>query len=213
VTPFTKAAGRCSNTPGWRDCEGKQRRATVRDGGVMAARRDLREKQGARDRGERHTANPRLRFAEAAEKWLASRETTKRPETRALNEQMVRLHLRPRFGNRRMAAITPDDAAGLVAAMRAKSYSEGTIRHAEGALGMIFKYAARRLGGPADESRSRATPRGAREGSAPEAHDLPRRSAARDDRRRTRAVPDAVLARRGDRRPPVRDHCRPLERP
>jgi integrase len=132
----------------WRDCEGKQRRATVRDGGVMAARRKLREKQGARDRGERHTANPRLRFAEAAEKWLDSRETTKRPETRAVNEQMVRLHLRPRFGNRRMDAITPDDAAGLVAAMRAKGYSEGTIRHAEGALGMIFKYAARRLGGP-----------------------------------------------------------------
>jgi integrase len=114
----------------------------------MAARKELREKQGARDRGERHTANPRLRFGEAADKWLAGPVATKRPETIALNEQMVRLHLRPRFGNRRMDSITADDAAGLVAVMRAKGYSEGTIKHAEGALGLIFKFAARRLGGP-----------------------------------------------------------------
>jgi hypothetical protein len=131
----------------WRDAEGKQRRAKV-DGGIMVARRELRERQGQRDRGERHTANPRLRFGDAADKWLAGPVATKRPETIALNEQMVRLHLRPRFGNRRMDSITADDAAGLVAAMRAKGYAEGTIKHAEGALGLIFKFAARRLRGP-----------------------------------------------------------------
>jgi integrase len=47
-----------------------------------------------------------------------------------------------------MDSLTADDAAGLVAAMRAKGYAEGTIKHAEGVFGLIFKFAARRLGGP-----------------------------------------------------------------
>jgi integrase len=131
----------------YRDAEGKQRREKVA-GGILAARKQLREAQGKRDRGERVTANPRLRFGEAADKWLASR-AVKAVETRRQNEQMVEQHLLPRFGRRRLGAITPDDAAGLVAAMRAKGYAEQTIGRALGTLSMVCKYAARRLGGPA----------------------------------------------------------------
>jgi integrase len=61
---------------------------------------------------------------------------------------MVEQHLRPRFGRKRLDAITPDDAAGLVREMRAKGYAEQTISRAPGTLSMGFKYAARRLGGP-----------------------------------------------------------------
>ena len=130
----------------YRDAEGKQRRQKV-TGGILAARKQLREAQRKRDRGERVTANPRLRFGEAADKWLTSREV-KAIETRRQNAQMVEQHLRPRFGRRRLDAITPDDAAALVAAMRTQGYAEQTIERALGALGMICKYAARRLGGP-----------------------------------------------------------------
>ena len=64
----------------YRDADGKQRRQKV-TGGILDARKQLREAQGKRDRGERVTANPRLRFGEAADKGLTSREV-KAIETR-----------------------------------------------------------------------------------------------------------------------------------
>jgi integrase len=131
----------------WRDAEGRQRRQKVA-GGILQARRQLRERQGERDRGERHQANARLRFADAAERWLESRQDAKRAETIKQNRQMVERHLRPRYGNRRMDAIAADDAAGLVRSMRSHGYAEQTITHAVSTLGAIFKFAARRLGGP-----------------------------------------------------------------
>jgi site-specific recombinase XerD len=69
-----------------------------------------------------------------------------RPRTDESYRTAVNTHLSPRFGGRRLDAMTPDDLAALVRDMRAKGLSESTISIAIGVTNRIYRYAIRRLG-------------------------------------------------------------------
>jgi integrase len=127
---------------GYRDADGRQRWRKVH-GGITAARAQVRAAQAARDNGERESADPRLRFGEAAARWLAEQVAELRPATRASYGSYVEHHLRPRWGNRRMDAIDVTDAAQLVRELRAAGYAEWTITGIVRAANRVFKFARR----------------------------------------------------------------------
>ncbi len=130
---------------GFKDASGIQRWRTV-DGGVMAARKLRDDLLARRGRGETVAPDSRLRFGEAADVWLAGPVLDLRETTQAGYRSAVEQHLRRKFGNRRLDGITPDDLAALVRSMREQDKSEATIAAVLGAVGRIYKFAARRLG-------------------------------------------------------------------
>ena len=87
-------------------------------GGIMAARAERDDVLGRKGRGERVQPNPRLRFGEAADAWLAGQVTELRPTTQAIYTNAIETHLRPRWGRRRLDAITVEDVADLVRELR-----------------------------------------------------------------------------------------------
>jgi integrase len=129
----------------FRDAQGKQRRRTV-EGGITAARNKLAKEVAKRANGERITADPRLRFGQAADAWLAGPVTTLRPNTISTYKGAVDGHLLPCIGQRRMDDLTADDIARVVAEMRAAGYSEWTISTTLMVCGQVFRHAARRMG-------------------------------------------------------------------
>jgi hypothetical protein len=90
------------------------------EGGITAARAERDTILGARGRGERVQSNPRMRFGDAADRWLSEQVAALRPATRAIYRNAVVNHLRPRWGTRRMDAIGVDDVAKLVRGLRAQ---------------------------------------------------------------------------------------------
>jgi hypothetical protein len=129
---------------GFKDGAGVQRWRTVQ-GGIMAARALRDDLLARRGRGERVAPNPRLRFGEAADRWLEGPVRDLRPSTQAGYRNAVERHLRPRYATRRLDTITPDDLALVVRELRADGKSEATIAVVIGVLTRIYKYAARRL--------------------------------------------------------------------
>jgi Phage integrase, N-terminal SAM-like domain len=103
---------------GFKDGAGIQRWRTV-DGGISAARALRDELLAGRRRGDRAAPNPRLRFGDASERWLAGPVSDLRPTTRALYCNALDQHLLPRYSTRRLDTISPDDVAGLVRELRA----------------------------------------------------------------------------------------------
>jgi integrase len=129
---------------GYRDSAGKQRWQTV-PGGITAARAERDSILGAKGKGERVQPNPRLRFDEAADRWLAEQVVELRDATQASYRNSVETHLRPRWGRRRLDAITVDDAARLVRELRGEGKAEWTISTVLRAASRIFKFARRRM--------------------------------------------------------------------
>ena len=130
---------------GFKDASGIQRWRTV-DGGIMAARKLRDDLLARRGRGETVTPDSRLRFGEAAVLWLAGPVLDLRASTQTGYRSAVEQHLLPRYRNRRLDGVTPDDLATLVREMRQQGKSEATIAAVLGAIGRIYKFAARRLG-------------------------------------------------------------------
>lgn len=130
---------------GFKDASGIQRWRTV-DGGIMAARKVRDDLLARRGRGETVAPASRLRFGEAADLWLSGPVLDLRATTQAGYRSAVDQHVRPRYGNRRLDSITADDLAALVRDMRQQGKSEATIAAVLGAVGRIYKFAARRLG-------------------------------------------------------------------
>lgn len=129
---------------GFKDGSGKQRWGTVQ-GGVMAARAVRDELLARRGRGERVEPKTRLSLSDAAAAWLDGPVRDLRPRTDECYRNAVNTHLQPRFGNRRLHAITPDDLAALVRELRASGLSESSIAIVIGVVDRIFRYAVRRL--------------------------------------------------------------------
>jgi integrase len=129
---------------GFRDATGKQRWRTV-EGGITAARSVRNELLGRKARHERVSANPRLRFGDAADAWLAGPVSTLRPATRAVYLNHIETHLRPRWGRTRLDGITGDDVARLVRDLRASGSAEWSIAGILGVLGQVFRHATTRL--------------------------------------------------------------------
>ena len=130
---------------GFKDASGLQRWRTV-DGGVMAARKLRDDLLARRGRGDTAAPDSRLRFTEAATLWLEGPMQDLRPATQVGYRSAVEHHLRPRYRNRRLDAITADDLAALVRELRQLGKTEATIAAVLGAAGRIYKFAARRLG-------------------------------------------------------------------
>jgi integrase len=129
----------------YRDAQGIQRRRTVPNGGgILAARRLRTELTARRDRGERD-ADPRLTFGTAAERWLAGPVGEFGDSTRESYERAVRLHLRPRYGSRRLDSIDTEDIATLIREMRSRGYADATIEGILLPLRSVYQYAQRRL--------------------------------------------------------------------
>ena len=129
---------------GYRDSTGKQRWSHAFET-ITAARAERDSILAAKGRGERVQPNPRLRFGEAAEQWLAEQVSELRPATRAVYAGAVRVHLEPRWGARRLDSLTVDDAARLVRELRAEGKAEWTISGVLKAASRVFTFAARRL--------------------------------------------------------------------
>jgi hypothetical protein len=87
--------------------------------------------------------NPRLRFGDAADRWLAEQVASLRPATRAIYRNAVVNHLSPRWERRRLDAIGVDDAAKLVRELR----TPGLLRFAASDRSLIlvesFRYRGR----------------------------------------------------------------------
>ena len=130
---------------GFKDVSGIQRWRTV-DGGIMAARKLRDDLLARRGRGETLAPDSRLRFSEAAQRWLAGPVQDLRATTQAGYRSAVEQHVLRRHGSRRLDSITADDLAALVHDMRKQGKSEATIAAVLGAVGRIYKFAARRLG-------------------------------------------------------------------
>jgi integrase len=130
---------------GFKDAAGKQRWRTV-EGGITAARALRDQLLAQRARGERVADNGRLRFGDAAERWLSGPVLDLRPATQGSYRNAVERHLADRFGTRRLDAITPDDLAGLVRELRVQGLAESTIVIVIGVTNRVYRYAARRLG-------------------------------------------------------------------
>ena len=130
---------------GFKDATGTQRWRTV-EGGITAARALRDELVARRNRGERVVADNRLRFIDAARRWLAGPVLDLRPRTQECYRNAVDQHLAPTFGSRRLDAVSPDDLAYLVRDLRTSGLSEWTIVIVIGVANRVFRYAARRLG-------------------------------------------------------------------
>jgi integrase len=138
------AAGRDTFEIGFRDATGKQRWRTV-EGGIMAARSVRNDLLGRKARHERISVNPRLRFGEAADAWLAGPVSTLRPATQVVYRNAIETHLRPRWGRTRLDAISGDDVARLVRDLRENGAAEWSVAGILGALGRVYRHANTRL--------------------------------------------------------------------
>lgn len=127
---------------GYRDADGRLRWRGPFD--TLTAARAARGDARARARGgERESANPRLKFGEAADRWLAEQVVELRPRTQEIYGNAVRNHLAPRWGGHRLDAIEVTDAARLVRELRAAGLSEWTIAGILKAAGRVFRFARR----------------------------------------------------------------------
>jgi integrase len=129
----------------FKDEGGRLRWRTV-DGGILAARKLRDDLATRRARGESVAPNPKLRFGDAADRWLGGPVLDLRDTTQDKYRSIVNEHLRPRFEARRLDGIAADDLALLVRELRAEDKSEATIAVALGVVGRIYKFAFRRLG-------------------------------------------------------------------
>lgn len=129
---------------GYRDSTGRQRWTRAFDT-VTAARAARDDLLGRKARGDRVQTNPRLRFGEAADRWLGGQVVDLRPATQAIYRNAIDNHLRPRWGRHRLDAITVDDAANLVRDLRAGGLADNSIVGIIQVANRVFKYALRRL--------------------------------------------------------------------
>jgi integrase len=129
----------------FKDESGRLRWRTV-EGGVLAARKLRDDLAARRARGESVAPNPKLRFGEAADRWLDGPVLDLRDTTQAKYRSIVDGHLRNRFDARRLDVVSADDLAQLVRDLRSEGKSEATIAVAVAVIGRIYKFAARRLG-------------------------------------------------------------------
>ncbi|MGH8572882.1 MAG: tyrosine-type recombinase/integrase, partial [Gammaproteobacteria bacterium] len=129
---------------GYRDSTSRQRWTRPFDT-ITAARAARDDLLGRKARGDQVRPNPRLRFGEAADRWLAEQVTELRPATQDIYRNAVDNHLRPRWERRRLDTIDVNDVATVVRELRAAGLSERTIGGIVQVAGRVFKFAARRM--------------------------------------------------------------------
>jgi integrase len=109
-------------------------------------------------RGER-IAPTKVTLGDYIEQWLVTQEARLRPKTYEGYRNALRLHVKPRLGNRRLQAVTVDDVAALIGSMSkgeryvekdgavtkisGKPFAAWTIRGTLVALGRVYASASR----------------------------------------------------------------------
>jgi integrase len=129
---------------GYRDSTARQRWRRI-EGGIRAARTVRDDLLVRRWRGERVRPGARLRLEQAADAWLNDQVANLRPATQAIYRNSIDNHLNPRWGRRRLEAISVDDVARLVRELRREGKSEWTIAGVLKAANRVFRFARRRL--------------------------------------------------------------------
>jgi len=124
----------------YRDSDGKLRSEAVA-GSLEDAKTARADKVSKLGRGER-VAPTRHTFGEWAPEWLAG--LNKRPRTLDAHRYALDKHLLPRFRRRKLADITTDDVARLVADMQRDGYAGWTITGTLSTLSGCLGRAARR---------------------------------------------------------------------
>src|SRR4051794_13155685 len=127
---------------GYRDADGRLRwRGPFET--ITAARAGRGDATAKARGGQRESANPRLKFGEATDRWLVEQVVELRPQTRARYRSHAVNHLEPRWGNRRLDAIDVTDAARLVRDLRASGLAESSINSVLQVANRVFKFARR----------------------------------------------------------------------
>lgn len=125
----------------WRDSGGRQRSSThARLADAVAARSTA---LAARSRGTDvpTAADLRVTVADVAASWLAS--GLWRDSTRAAHESILRAHVLPTFGARRVAGVRPSDVAAWVAGQDRHGASPATITARRNVLSAVLGVAVR----------------------------------------------------------------------
>ena len=122
------------------DSTGRQRWKTT---GTLREAKALRADLVSRvNRGEA-VASSRATLREYAAEWLAG-QSRLRPRTLGVSEGPLRLHLLPRLGRRRLADVSTDDVARLVADLEAEGLAAWTVRGVLTVLSRVLGSAERR---------------------------------------------------------------------
>jgi integrase len=123
------------------DSTGHQRWKVI-DGGLKEARTARADVLSRLARGER-VAPSKVTLADFAAPWLKG-QLHLRETTGDRYEELLRVHVLPLLGQRRLGAITEEDIAALIAAMTAEGRATGTITKTLGVLSRILRRAVRK---------------------------------------------------------------------
>ena len=126
----------------FRDSDGRLRFETLPKGSTLADAKALRADKVVRlQRGER-VVTTRVTVDEyATETFFPALRVRER--TQAIYESNYRLHIRPRLGRRKLAEVTVDDVARLIADLEREGKAAWSIRGVLTVLGRIFATAER----------------------------------------------------------------------
>jgi integrase len=118
---------------------GKRYTKTVR-GSISDAKRELRSLLKSGDDGE-HVAPNRITVSEWIDTWIELRRHKITARTLERYAELMRLHVKPTLGEKRLQAVTSVMLDKLYQGMRDKEFSEGTIRYVHTVLGGCFRTA------------------------------------------------------------------------
>lgn len=140
------AAGKTVYEIAVRNAKGNQTFVTAANKHKISAARAERDRlHGEVSSGKVVIDNARLTYGQAATGYIKNQVADLAPRTREGYEGVIRNHLRPRWGSRRIDKISVDDAAQMVRDWRAEGVSEATIAGRLVVAGRVFRFAKRRL--------------------------------------------------------------------
>ena len=112
-------------------------------GSITDARRELRRLLKSGDDGQ-HVAPDKVTLTQWVTDWLALRSGKIAARSHERYEQLLRLHVLPSLGARRLQAISPKDIDTVYATIAAKGLSERTAYYVHVAIGACLKGAVRK---------------------------------------------------------------------
>jgi integrase len=125
----------------WRDPDGRQRKKSFRR--RVDADRFLAGVNAELLRGTYIDPSAgRMTLSEWADRWMSAQGHLKET-TSTRYEGLIRVHILPRFGHRRLASVTHSEVAGWVAELVAAGHAPGSVRQLHRVLSRMFDLAVR----------------------------------------------------------------------
>ncbi len=85
----------------------------------------------------------KLTFGDVADLWIESIRARAKPKTMKTYESVLKIHLRPRFGQRKLTELSIDDVASMIAELQGQGKKAWTIRSILTVLSRVFAHAIR----------------------------------------------------------------------